>query len=83
MATANKDQMLSKEWLEAAFSIFDTVKANLEIYWLCLKIKDCSGAISIEELKNNFGGSKFFDDIWKGIIKEFDENEDGGSFCLD
>ena len=56
--------MLSKERLEAAFKMFDTV------YFICYlnNNKDNSGAISVDELKNHFGGDKFSDEIWKKII---------------
>jgi calcium-dependent protein kinase len=62
MATINKNNLLSKERLETAFKMFD---------------KDGSGKISIPELKENFGGDKVPDSVWKEIIREVDDNEDG------
>jgi len=49
-------------------------------YKLILKswIKDGSGYISSEELKEMFsGGQKIEDGVWNEMIKEVDENGDG------
>ena len=40
-------------------------------------IQDQSGTISMEELKEVFGGDKITTEDWKEIIREVDENEDG------
>ena len=52
-------------------------------------IQDQSGTISMEELKEVFGGDKITTEDWKEIIREVDENQDGEvniwfiKFCLD
>ncbi|EGR33828.1 protein kinase domain protein [Ichthyophthirius multifiliis] len=62
-ATISKENLLSKQRLEMAFKMFD---------------KDGSGTISIEEIKDVFGGmGKVNENFWKDIIKEVDGNGDG------
>eukprot|EP00339_Tiarina_fusa_P012195 CAMPEP_0117028382 /NCGR_PEP_ID=MMETSP0472-20121206/20641_1 /TAXON_ID=693140 ORGANISM="Tiarina fusus, Strain LIS" /NCGR_SAMPLE_ID=MMETSP0472 /ASSEMBLY_ACC=CAM_ASM_000603 /LENGTH=71 /DNA_ID=CAMNT_0004735853 /DNA_START=1397 /DNA_END=1612 /DNA_ORIENTATION=- len=39
--------------------------------------KDGSGTISIAELKEIFGGKDISDDVWKEVINEVDDNDDG------
>jgi calcium-dependent protein kinase len=65
IACVNKDQILKKDRLAAAFKHFD---------------KDGNGKISAKELKKvlSSGNKKFGNDqIWKQIIKEADEDGDG------
>jgi len=65
ISCVNKDQILKKERLVAAFKHFD---------------RDGNGKISAKELKKVLGsGNKKFgnDSIWKQIIKEADEDGDG------
>ena len=63
MATINKKNVLSRERLVAAFSMFD---------------RDGSGAISAEEVKSVLGaGCDIPDEHWQGVIKEVDQNGDG------
>lgn len=47
-------------------------------------LKDGSGTISIEEIKEMFGsyGHSISDKVWKEIILEVDENEDGQAILL-
>ena len=71
-ATLNRNKVLSKNNLEAAFSAFDKVKYNLTN-------KDGSGKISADEIMMIFNQSGNSDDkarIQK-IIEEADENGDG------
>ena len=37
-------------------------------------LKDGSGALDINELKEAFSGSAIPDDVWDEVIKEVDEN---------
>eukprot|EP01017_Pseudomicrothorax_dubius_P024218 TRINITY_DN2577_c0_g1_i2.p2 TRINITY_DN2577_c0_g1~~TRINITY_DN2577_c0_g1_i2.p2 ORF type:complete len:342 (+),score=75.02 TRINITY_DN2577_c0_g1_i2:576-1601(+) len=60
-ATINRQSLLSKQRLEAAFKMFDL---------------DGNGYISIEELKSVFGPN-VSSEIWKEIISEVDDNGDG------
>ena len=63
LATMNKQKLLSKEKLEAAFKTFDL---------------DSSGAISADELKAILGRYHTYDDsMWQEIIREVDTNGDG------
>ena len=62
-ATLNKQKMLSRERLEAAFKAFDA---------------DNSGTITADELKMMLGKYRQYDDsFWEEIIKEVDQNGDG------
>jgi calcium-dependent protein kinase len=62
-ATLNRNQLLSRERLEAAFKVFDI---------------DGNGTISADELKTILGRQKVYDDeMWAGIIREVDQNGDG------
>ena len=59
----NRQKLLSREKLEAAFKAFDL---------------DNSGTISADELKTVLGRFHSYDDsIWQEIIKEVDTNGDG------
>lgn len=49
-ASINRDQVLSRQRLEMAFKTFD---------------KDGSGFLTVDELKEIFGGGRIPDDIWK------------------
>ena len=63
VATMNRQKLLSREKLEAAFKAFDL---------------DNSGTISADELKTVLGRFHSYDDsIWQEIIKEVDTNGDG------
>jgi len=65
IATVNRKNMLKKEKLEAAFRLFD---------------KDGDGYLTSDELQEVFnpGKQKDIDDqVWKDLIKEFDQNGDG------
>lgn len=62
MATVNRQGLLSKQRLQAAFNLFD---------------KDGNGSISKEELKDFFANANMADSEWKKIIQEVDENGDG------
>ncbi|KAM3146719.1 Protein kinase domain containing protein [Paramecium bursaria] len=63
LATFNKLKLVEDKRLEQAFKMFD---------------KDGSGTISIDELKIIFGNSKNISDrVWKDLVKEVDQNEDG------
>lgn len=62
-ASLNKNKMLSRERLEAAFKAFDV---------------DGSGTISADELKSILGKHHAYEDqIWMDIIREVDSNGDG------
>lgn len=61
-ASINRQQVLSQKRLETAFKTID---------------KDGSGSLSVDELKQLFGGGKVPDEIWKQIIEEVDKNGDG------
>lgn len=52
-ASINRDQILSKQRLETAFNTFD---------------KDGSGMLTLDELKEIFGGGRVPDEVWKQII---------------
>lgn len=60
-ATINRQGLLSKQRLEAAFRMFD---------------KDGNGFISTEELRSVFG-QNVSGELWKELIKEVDDNGDG------
>jgi len=63
IATIDKKNLLSRERLISAFTMFD---------------RDGSGAISAEEVKEVLGvGTNIPDELWKGVIKEVDQNGDG------
>ena len=62
-ASMNRNKLLSKERLEAAFKTFDI---------------DGSGTISADELKALLGKTHHYDDeMWIEIIREVDQNGDG------
>ena len=62
-AAMNREKLLSKENLEAAFAMFDI---------------DGSGSISATELRQMFGADvETTDAIWDDLIKEVDQNGDG------
>lgn len=42
--------------------------------------QDGSGSVTIDELKEIFGGGKLPENIWKEIIEEVDKNKDGEVF---
>lgn len=46
-------------------------------FFIFIFFEDQSGTISLEELKEVFGGNKISNDDWKEIINEVDENQDG------
>lgn len=63
IATMNRQKLLSKERLQAAFNAFD---------------KDGSGSISSDELKQMLGGAgTHADSMWDELIQEVDQNGDG------
>lgn len=63
VATINKEKLLSKEKLKAAFTLFDV---------------DGSGAISSEEVKEILcKGQKIDEKVWKEIIDEVDIDGNG------
>ena len=63
IATMNRQKMLSREHVEAAFRAFDL---------------DGNGTISKDELRTMLGGNKHYsDEVWEGIVKEVDQNGDG------
>lgn len=62
-ATINRDRMLSDDKLKRAFAIYD---------------KDNSGSISVDEIKEILGvGKSISEEVWKQVVKEVDENDDG------
>lgn len=63
VATAQRDKMLNKMNLDAAFKVFDT---------------DGSGKISAQELKDMLGGDLASNEsLWSELIREVDINGDG------
>jgi calcium-dependent protein kinase len=62
IATINKQILLSKNNIEAAFEAFD---------------KDGNGSISIEEIKMILGNAKIEDETLKALIYEFDIDGNG------
>ena len=63
VAVMNKRKLLSEENLKKAFDVFD---------------KDGSGSISTNEVKGILGvGKQVSENIWKDLIKEVDQNNDG------
>ena len=40
-------------------------------------MKDKSGGISTNELKTMFGGAKVQEDVWKQLVQEVDDDENG------
>ena len=61
-ASIDRKILLSDKKLKVAFTMLD---------------KDGSECISINELKEVFGGNTLPDSSWKEIIEEVDENGDG------
>jgi len=62
-ASINLQTLTSKANLEQAFRLFD---------------KDCSGKITIQEVKEILGGDQqVSDSVWQQIMKEVDANSDG------
>ena len=61
-ASIDRKILLSDKKLKIAFNMLD---------------KDGSECISLNELKEVFGGSNLEDKAWKEIINEVDENGDG------
>jgi calcium-dependent protein kinase len=61
-ACMSKEKLLSEENLIYAFNFFD---------------KDNTGKISIAKIKNIFVGSKVNEAVFKSIINEVDQNQDG------
>jgi len=62
-AFMDKENLLKEENLSETFMLFD---------------KDCSGKISINEIKNIMGeGLSVNEDVWKGILLSIDSNSDG------
>jgi calcium-dependent protein kinase len=39
--------------------------------------KDGSGSVTIDELKEIFGGGKLAENLWKELVEEVDKNKDG------
>jgi len=63
IATMNRQKMLSREHMEAAFHAFDL---------------DGNGTISKEELHTLLGGRRHYsEEVWEDIVKEVDQNGDG------
>ena len=63
VATINKERLLSREKLKAAFSLFD---------------KDGGGTISSEEVKELLMAGQDIDDaVWDEVIKEVDNDGNG------
>jgi calcium-dependent protein kinase len=63
MATISKESVLSKANLDKAFKMVD---------------KDNNGRLSLEEIKECFGGAGIIEDhVWKEIINEVDEDGNG------
>ncbi|CAD8110074.1 unnamed protein product [Paramecium sonneborni] len=60
MATIDRQQLLSKQRLQLTFRMFDA---------------DKSGSISLDELKQIFGGIS--EEMWKQVVQEVDQNQDG------
>ena len=58
-AMISSKKVVTEERLEKAFNIFD---------------KDGSGKLSVDEIKNIFGGTE---EQWKKVISEIDLNKDG------
>lgn len=63
IATMNRQKMLSREHMEAAFRAFDL---------------DGNGTISKDELRTLLSGNHHYsEEVWEGIVKEVDQNGDG------
>lgn len=61
-AAIDRRKLLTKQRIESCFKLFD---------------KDKSGAISQSELKAMFGGTTASDEVWKELIQEVDDDENG------
>ena len=79
IASINRENLLSKQKLETAFKMFDKVSFYFYMKKTTKKLKDGSGSISIDEIKEIFGsyGNSISDKVWKEIIQEVDDNSDG------
>lgn len=63
IATMNRQKLVSRDHLEAAFRAFDL---------------DGNGTISKDELRTMLGGNKrYSEEVWEEIVKEVDQNGDG------
>jgi calcium-dependent protein kinase len=66
VSCTERQLVVSLDYLEAAFKAFDL---------------DDSGTITVEEIKNLLGdGEQYDENIWKTILEEADDNNDG---CID
>ena len=80
IATINKEKLLTKKSLEAAFKMFDIVIEYHVQYFKVSQFQDENGYITVDELRETFNpGSlkEISDNVWEELLKEVDENSDG------